>query len=252
MNRREDPMSMLRGANPVPEADMPAVDSPQAEALFERIVRTDPSAGERVRSAGRPRLRRRRTALVLIPVAILALGATGYGVFRSVSQPLQIVCHARMALGSSVQPVSGPVDDPVAACAEVRDSGGSLRGRGASAQPLQACVFNEAIHVFPHPEGVDACEALDLPRPPVSSASEETKAAHLVENALAKAFLFDCVPESPAVNEAHRTLVIYGLTEWKVAVVARAFTDRYPCAGASVDVAARTVWIAPVPPPSTP
>ena len=85
--------SRLRAANPVQSEDVPSPESPQAEALFERIVATE------LKTTRQRRVRWQRTWL-LVPAALLA-AAAGYGVFHGASQPLVVACFAQPSLDAS-------------------------------------------------------------------------------------------------------------------------------------------------------
>ena len=246
-----DPSAELRRANPVREADMPSADSPKARALMERIVRTDPEpAGAELAR----RRARRRTVLVLVPIAIVALGAAGFSIYRSASEPLVIACHATMARQGAIAMAAGP-GDPVGACTSLWRPGGGLNPRGELSIPLlEACILNGAEHVFPHPQRVDACDTLGLKHasPRSRQEADEAAAAGRVSNVLASEFLSACDTKDQAIAFANHTLKVEGLSGWTVKTVDRPFTDATPCAGAGVDVEHRTISIAPISRPPSP
>jgi hypothetical protein len=243
--RRDNPLARLRRANPVPDADVPFADSPTARALMERIVRTEPTVPEAVSAR---RWKPRRAFLVLVPIAILALAAAGFSIYRSAGEPLVIACHATMARHGSTVMAPGP-GDPVQACTSLWRPGGELNPRDELSLPLlEACILNGADHVFPHPERVDACDTLGLRHAAAPNRHEanEAAAAARVEDALAKEFLANCDTRDRGMAIARDALQGEGLTDWIVKLGDRPFTASEPCASQSIDVAARTVLIVPV------
>ncbi len=245
MTGGRDPSAELRAANPVREADMPSPDSPKARALMERIVRTDPGGPRPVPAR---RSTRRRALLVLVPVAILAAGAAGFSIYRSAGDPLVIACHATMALQGSSAVAVGP-GDPVGACTSMWRPGGDLNPRGELSLPLlEACVSNGVDHVFPHPEGVDACDALGLKHAaaPTSQEADEATAAHRAQDKLTGELLGACETKDRAIAFTRHVLRTEGLTDWSVTTIGRPFTESAPCASATVKVPQRTVVIASV------
>jgi hypothetical protein len=244
----ESSVSRLRAANPVREADVPSADSPNARALEERIVRSDPRPAE---PAKRRWWTRRRALLVLIPIGIITLGASGFGLYRNVTEPLRIACHGRMAINSSVVPVAGPVDDPAAACAALWHPGADFNRDGSASVPaLQPCLVDGAIAVFPlEPNVADACDELHVPQ--VAAQSDEASAAQALSTALEGAFIGTCMNESDASRLVHSMLEARRMSEWSVVPV-RDFTTTYRCATVGVNVAKRQVTLAPVSAPTTP
>jgi hypothetical protein len=245
MTRRRDTSADLRRANPVREADVPSPDSPKARALMERIVRTEPEATQSVPTRRRTR---RRAFLVLVPVAILVLGAAGFSIYRSADEPLVIACHATMARHGTTVMASGP-GDPVAACTGLWRPGGALNPRAELSLPLlEACIQDGAAHVFPHPDGVDACEKLGLKHAaaPSRRQADEAAAADHAKTDLADESVTKCDTRAQGIAFARRVLRKEGLSGWAVRVVGRPFTPSAPCAAADVDLQRRTIWISSV------
>src|SRR5439155_9864927 len=157
MSELSEARSRLRAANPVQPEDVPSPESPQAEALFERIMATDPRPMRR-----RGRVRWQRTWL-LVPAALL-IAAAGYGVFHKARQPLVVACFAQPSLTASRDVVESGDHGPIAACASLWGAGGAFNSAGkGSLPPLFACVLDSgAVGVFPDAAGSDTCSALGL------------------------------------------------------------------------------------------
>jgi hypothetical protein len=242
MTEEPDPLSRLRGANPLPAERASSAGSPHAKALLERIVATPPEQPE-------PRKRRisRRSMLILVPAVILALGAAGYGLYKAVAtDPLVVACYRQMSTVTDVSAAAASERDPVTTCRTLWLPGGEFNRDGhLPVPPLAACVKNGAIAVYPHPRAVDPCEALGLPHPAQTTLSDETRAVLRVEEDLAVAFTDSCVGQDRAVALANAELRKWGLERWHV-IVQRPFTTSLPCAGAGYDPPSRTVILSPV------
>jgi hypothetical protein len=241
MNDPQDPMSRLRAANPVRAEDAPAADSPQARALYERIVSTPVSERAPYR---RPFLR--RNLKVLVPIVAIAVAAAGYGVYRSVSQPLDIACYGQMSIAGDVVGVAATGGDPVALCRALWRSGGSFNPDGGRPAPaLTACVREGTLVVLPHPPGMDPCAALGLAHPERGGLSADQERLLRVEEALAVRFLSPhCVPEASALAAAQAELRAEGLEGWRV-TVAQPFAADRPCASAAYDPDSKTILLVP-------
>jgi hypothetical protein len=152
MSEFSEARSRLRAANPVKPEDLPPPESPQAEALLERIMATDPKAPKR-----RWRVRWQRTWL-LVPAALLA-AAAGYGVFHKASQPLIVACFAQPSLTASRAVVEAGDNGPMAACDDLWVAGGAFNAAGTPGlPPLFACVLDSGtVGVFPGANGSDTC-----------------------------------------------------------------------------------------------
>jgi hypothetical protein len=241
MSSHRDARDRLRAANPLPPEDAPSADSPQATALFERIVRTSPEAEPR-----RTWVSKRR-AWFLLPAVLLA-AAAGYGIFHKVSEPGVIACYPQPSLSVPPAVVSGAGQDPIAACSDLWQAGEEFNPEGvAAAPPLAACVLRTgAIGVFPDTLGADACAILGLT--PISQEpgeDDENSAVLRVQEALANEFLGRCVGQQEAVTIVERELSNQGLSDWRVEA-ATPFTEPEPCASAAFDVPGRVISLIPV------
>jgi hypothetical protein len=236
MNRRRE--DRLRAANPVSLDDAPSPDSPQGKATFQRIVRSPLVEPKRSR--------RRRFALVLVPVAFAAGIAARYEWFQDAAQPLVVVCYGSPSLNGHRIVVPASERGNVDACSSAWRRGGFFNPTGQVKAPsLTACVLKTgAVGVFPGAAD-DPCAVLDLPhvRPPTGS--NETADITRVEDHVVGEFLDQCTGRLQAVAAVRRELDRYGLTTWKV-VVLQQFTAAEPCAGLAGDTTGRTVRIVPV------
>jgi hypothetical protein len=242
MSESSETRRRLRAANPVLPEDAPPPDSFQAEALFERIIATEPNVTGR-----RRRVWWQRT-WVLVPAAVLA-AAAGYGVFHKVSQPLVVACYATPTLTGSRAVVTSEDLGPIAACDPFWRAGGEFNTTGdAGLPPLFACVLHTgAVGVFPGTEGSDTCSALGL-APAGASGKEQGENEDIVEvqTALSERFISRCVGREEAVSMAERELADHGLVDWHVAA-GRPFSEQEPCASLAVDIPGRTISLVPVP-----
>lgn len=242
MSEDENAMRRLRAANPVPPERAPRADSPKARALLERIVATPVTPVER------PRRRvPRRVKLVLVPVVIVALAAAGYGIYRVVaSDPLVVACYRQMAAVSDVHAADASERDAVATCRELWEPGGEFNRDGSlPVPPLTACVKEGTVAVYPHPTGIDPCEALGLRHAAQTTLEGEARALSHVRDDLAEVFTASCVPQDRAVAVARAELRRWGLDRWRV-LVPTPFSASLPCGGAAYDAASRTLIISPV------
>jgi hypothetical protein len=240
MSEFPEARSRLRAANPVRPQDVPSPESPQPEALFERIVATDPSASSR-----RSRVRWQRTWL-LVPAALLA-AAAGYGIFHQASQPLVVACYAGPALTASRDVVASGDLGPIAACDDLWRPGGEFNSAGdAGLPPLFACVLEPGtVGVFPGAKGSDTCSALGLaPADPGKSQGGNDDIVE-VQTALSDAFISRCVGRDEAVGIAERELADHGLVDWHVEA-GMPFSEQEPCASLAVDIPGRTISLVPV------
>ena len=233
--------SRLRAANPVREEDVPSPDSPQAEALFERIMATEPEVTGR-----RRRVRWQRTWL-LVPAALLAAAAS-YGVFHRVSQPLVVACYATPTLTGSRTIVQAGDFGPIAACDALWRAGGQFNSAGgAGLPPLFACVLDTGtVGVFPDTKGSGTCSSLGL-APAGAPGKRQGENVDLVEvqSVLSEEFISRCVGEDEAVSMAEQELADHGLIDWHV-VADMPFSPQEPCASLAVDIPSRTISLVPV------
>jgi hypothetical protein len=240
MSEFSEARSRLRAANPVQPDDVPSPESPQAEALFERIIATDPKT-----TWLRRRVWWQRTWL-LVPAALLA-AAAGYGVFHKTSQPLVVACYAQSSLTGSVTVVDAGNHGPIAACDDLWAAGGAFNSAGeAGLPPLSACVLDSgAVGVFPGAKGSDTCSALGLAPADLGKGQGENDALVAVKTALSDAFISRCVGRDEAVSMAKQELADHGLADWQVRADTP-FSEDDPCASLAVDVPGRTILLVPV------
>jgi hypothetical protein len=242
MTLRRDARWRLRDANPVAPEDAPSVDSPQARALAERIMATDPTP---MRETKR-RIPRSTTLKILVPVVALALGAASYSLSRAVSEPLTIACYRQMSVGADVRGLPAPAGDPVAACRALWQPGNEFNPVDrVAAPPLMACLRNGGIAVFPHPPSVNACSELGLPEPEDATLGSEAQKAGAVRDTVASFLMANCLSEAGSLTYVQQQLQAVGLGNWQV-VPTGTFTPNEPCAGPSFDFTHRTVHLAPV------
>jgi hypothetical protein len=241
MSEFAEARSRLRAANPVGTEDVPSADSPQAEALFEKIVATDLRGASR-----RTGIRWRRTWL-LVPAALLA-AAAGYGVFHETSKPFVVACFAEPSLTASRTVVSSVPAGPTAACGELWRPGGEFSSAGdAGLPPLFACVLDTGtVGVFPGTKGSDPCSALGLAHAgPPGKTHGKTDPIVEVQTALSDAFIGRCVGRDEAISLAKEQLAGQGLLDWHVAATTP-FTQQAPCASLAIDIPTRTILLVPV------
>jgi hypothetical protein len=160
MSERMDPLARLRAANPVAAEDAPSADSPQAVAMFERIVATPPDSAPPA-TVHRFRRSLRRGMWVLIPAAVLA-GAVGYARTHNPQPAAGVVCWAQASMSDGVD--RGDADlrapDVIAACAFHWGPKGDF---GPTSPHLTACVGDTSvIDVFPDEYPPDTCGHLGL------------------------------------------------------------------------------------------
>jgi hypothetical protein len=241
MSRPRDAADRLRDANPVPLDEAPSSNSPRARALFERIVDTPTEVQH-----GRTRALKGR-ALILVPIAALAVAAATYGLFRAVDQPLVAACYQRASLNAPRAIVPATDQGAVAACGALWRSGAPFNADGrASVPPLAACVLDSGeVGVFPDVLGSDTCSALGLAHPSTGGGGQEQRRILELKNAVAARFLGSCVGREPAVALVQTELQRYGLRDWRV-VSPMPFTLREPCASAAYDLGHRTITLVPV------
>jgi hypothetical protein len=235
------PEDRLRDANPVPIEDVPPSSSPQGRALLSRIVLSPRE--EQAHS------KRRRYALILVPIAIAAAVGAGLKWFRPATQRLVVVCYAGPSLGADKAVVSASSRGDSQACAALWQIGGQFGvGGNGTVPPLAACVLpSGGVGVFPTEPGKDVCTTLGLADlGPTGGAGDENQELIMVQDAVVPRLLARCVDRSDAVALVRSELDRHGLKEWRV-VVDRPFSASVPCASFAEDVPHRTVVISPVP-----
>lgn len=232
------PEDRLRDANPALVEDTPPASSPQGRALFQRII------GSPVRPDRSQR--RRRYALVLVPVALAAGLAAGYAWFREAPKPLLVVCFDRVSLQAGQAAVPATPGDPTSSCVPLWRQGGQFAGSSQGfVPPLTACVLpTGAVGIFPASGGQDPCSMLGLAHVDVGGSGESASIVR-VQDALVAAFLARCVGESEAADLARQEMDRNGLSSWRV-VVQPGFNPATPCASLAVEEPDRTVLIVPV------
>jgi hypothetical protein len=246
MRRRRDALDRLREANPVSLEKAPASDSPQARALFERIVDTRPDVDRTKWWAGRRRL------WVLIPVAAL-IGAASYGFFRDTSEPLVVACYQQPRLDAR-RAVLPAANDAMGECRALWQPGAAFNPVGATPMPrLTECVLDSgAKAVLPQPPGSDTCGELGLARPRNGGHRQsESQAIVNLQDVVTVRFLDACVDRPEAIALIRTELRSHGLAGWRV-LTPLPFTKREPCASVSFDVPGRTVRLIPVADASSP
>ena len=239
MSELSEARSRLRAANPVQPEDVPSPESPQAEALFERIMATEP------KTTRRRRVWWQRT-WVLVPAALL-MAAAGYGVFHKARQPLVVACFAQPSLTASRDVVESGDHGPIAACARLWGPDGAFNSVGRpDLPPLFACLLDSGtVGVFPGAKGSDPCSALGLAAAEPGKKQGEDDGILAVKTALSEAFTSRCVDRDEAVSMAERVLADNGLADWQVRADLP-FSEQDPCASLAVDIPGRTILLVPV------
>jgi hypothetical protein len=243
MTDRPSPRDRLRKANPIDPQAMPSSDAPEAHALLERIVRSD---GDSL--VVRPR-RRRRWLLILVPIAIGAAIAAGYGIFRDVRQPLIVACYPRASLDAGPSVVSVGTGTPLEACAFLWEPGGAFHGKTGESMPtLTACVLETGtVGVFPSRTSEDVCAELGLAHPRETAPAGEQGAAASMAEAISQRFENNrCFTESEARAFVVEEFERFGLDDWQV-VVTIPFDEARPCASVAIDYNRRVVELVPIP-----
>jgi hypothetical protein len=236
----ESSSERLRRANPVRAEEVEGPDSERARKLFERII---------AEPARRAKQARRRALWILIPAAVLLLGAASYALYHKVTEPSLVVCYQDASLEANRAGVPPATSGPVRVCQGLWQSGGAFFSPGHSPPALVACVLdNGAIGVFPEDGDPDACQELGLATFEPAH-GDGTDAVAVLQNDLAPHFLDACVGSEQATELAQAALRRLGLTGWQTAVSAP-FTDQAPCASLALDSSSQTVYLVPVAGPS--
>ena len=214
--------------------------------------RTSVRAGRAFVRRARTGHRRRRWALgLVIPVAIVAGGAT-YALTRSsVDYAAGFGCYDRVSLNANVAVPGGDASNPVAACAAVWREGALGRPGSHTVPPQTACVLpSGAVGVFPSGEP-GTCARLQLARLPADYAREAARFGELASTlrGVLDAAGGRCLTAAQAQAVASRELVALGFTGWRVRVPAPfAAGDR--CAGVDFGQWQRTVFVVSAPRPT--
>jgi hypothetical protein len=108
--------------------------------------------------------RRRRLALVLVPVVLAVLAVTGFTTYALTREPTHlesIGCFETAELDGSIAVVNADGRNPTAICAKLWRKGDM--GLGPAPESLAACVLETgAVGVFPS-SGKDTCNTSDSP-----------------------------------------------------------------------------------------
>jgi hypothetical protein len=204
----------------------------------------------------RPRRRRRRIALGLVPVALVAAGA-GYALHEPARVDAGIACGSE-AKGSPDITIVLPPDagDPVAACAALwrKADLGAMPGR--TAPELTACVApTGAVYVLPG-GGTGFCERAGAADVPPDYRERRERFAELFTT-LQRQFSkgdgqginpdFVCIADyATAVDAVRRTLDAHGFGDWRVETSDQRFGPDRRCATLAYDERRRTVTVIPV------
>lgn len=198
------------------------------------------------------RRRKRRLGLVLVPVAILLLAATGFTTYVLLKEPTHldtIGCFETADPNGSVAVVNADGRHPTVICGELW-----RQGQIADAPPpeeLAACVLETGpVGVFPS-LGPNTCERLGLADLPESYLAELKRFQELKKALTAK--LGECAGEEEARTIVRKELDERGYPEWVVEVGGgehgEGFTEERPCASLTFDGNRKVVVIIPAEPP---
>lgn len=250
MSEPVDPFEQLRKLNPVQPDDVhDTALSDEAQKTLDDIVadRRRPTRRTRQRFVRLPRLRRRTSILILIPVAG-AIAAGAWALTHGASKHLTVGCYGATSLQARTVVVAAGPGSPVASCRQVWRRGDF----GSRSVPhLEACVLpSGAIGVFPGP--AQTCKQLRLqplsPAPRSTTTPRSTGAfAVKLKNALVTAFLANsCETSTSAITTVKRTIRRLGGQGWTVEV-SGAFSRQRPCASLAFDEPHQRVLLVPMP-----
>ncbi|MCY3850477.1 MAG: hypothetical protein OXF75_06710 [Acidimicrobiaceae bacterium] len=239
MNIHEnDPLELIRQADPAPRDSMPTSMSPLGRSIRARV------AEEMI--AERPRNNRRLVVRVLIALVVAALAtAATWIITREASDPSGVVCYEEASLESTGVVAAAPLDASL--CAPLWAEGvlqNPAVERGAAPQ-LVACVNPHGVLViFPASDNSDVCRDLNLPRHK-SSTTEQLLVD--MNNRLNRLFAeAPCLGLDDANLQTTEILRATGLEDWTVAATTAA-TDERPCASYGIDAGSETVVLVPAP-----
>ncbi len=242
MNIHEnDPLELIRQADPAPRDSMPTAMSPLRRLIRARV------AEEMI--AEQPDSSRRVLVRVAVALVIAALvSAATWIITQDASDPSGIVCYEEASLQSTgIVVAANPLDtslcDPLWA-------EGALQNpavESGAAPQLVACVnAHGVLVVFPASDNGDVCRDLNLARHE-SSTSEQLLVD--MNNRLNRLFAeAPCLELNDAKLQATEIVRVTGLRDWTVVVTTSA-TEERPCASYAIDANARTVVLVPVPEP---
>lgn len=244
---RIDPLDAVRRF----QADPPAAGD-EAVARAEGRLRAE-IAGKPVRR----RPRRRRIAIVLVPIVLVAAGA-GYALQEPARVDVGPACGDEPTISpESLTVLSPDAGDPVAACAALwRDGVVSGDGRRrASAPQLTACVApTGAVIVLPG-SGPGFCERAGGRDLPAGYAARRERFAALFADLDARFSRGDgrgrnpgfvCVTDFGRARAiVERILAEHGFTDWRVVASDERYGPDRRCATLAYDERARTVTVVP-------
>lgn len=241
-NHENDPLELIRQADPAPRDDMPTAMSPLGRSIRAQV------AGEML--AERPPNRGRLVVRVVMALVIAALAsAATWIVTRDTSNPSGVVCYEEASLQSTgvVVAANAPLDASL--CTPLWAEGVLQNPAAETNTPpsLVACVNQQGVLVvFPASANRDVCHDLNLARHESSTAEQSiidlnTRLNRLFNQA-------PCLELTDAKRRATEILRATGLEDWTV-VEATAATDERPCASYAIDASAQKVVLVPVPDP---
>lgn len=224
-----DPFEWLRSVDPLPTDSEPG----DPQAILQRVLAERPVGSRR---------HRRLVAIGATGIAVMCAAAATWITTRDTTDPSQVACYAVASLAADPLVIDRGTD-PIAACAtewaSVPDAAGPI-------PELQQCLLESGVvGVFPGP-GPHVCDEMNLDRAS-AELTPEAEALLNVENELREQFLAHCVPLAEGAALAEVALIESGLSGWTVSQLPDRVEE--PCSSLGVDVAAKTVVIAPVSPP---
>jgi hypothetical protein len=254
MKMSNDPLARLRAANPVPPEEAPSAESPEAVAMFERIVATPPDGAPP--AAVRPfRRSLQRRLWVLIPAAVLA-GAAAYAALHRGEPAAGVVCWARATMQEPVDRASGDVSkgDPISACQAAWAPHGDLNPTGSIDVPaLTACVKDDVvIEVFPDEFPPDTCGHLGLD-PYGGDGNIGDDPAVKLRDALGAALAAGCYSPEETWDIAKPLFDESGLAKqgWRLYLYSP-WSETAVCGSSGIDADTKTVFLTGREPPAAP
>jgi hypothetical protein len=200
--------------------------------------------------------RRRRLALVLVPVALAVLAVTGFTTYALTREPNHlesIGCFETPDLDGSIAVVNADGRNPTALCAELWRQG--EMGHGPAPESMAACVLETgAIGVFPS-SGKDTCEQLGLADLPPTYAAEAERFAALRDAIAAELGASygsterepKCLQEGEARALVRHEFAARGYEDWGIEVIGSGFSAGSRCAevGLGFDGGRKVVFLVP-------
>lgn len=241
-NHENDPLELIRQADPAPRDSMPTAMSPLGRSIRARV------AEEMI--AERSPNHRRLVVRVVIALVIAALAsAATWIITREASDPSGVVCYEEASLQSKGIVVTTPAAFDASLCTSLWADGALQNpsvGSGAAPQ-LVACVHARGVLVvFPASDNSDVCAELGLAR---HEPSANEQPLTILNTRLNRLFAeTPCMELADAKRQATEILRAAGLEEWTVVVTTPA-TDERPCASYGIDADTETVVLVAVPDP---